>query len=86
MILILDHLNIVMFVVQVEGNLAGAADAIMLDTEGFVAETNATNLVSWSQAYIFYSTHQKLFLLSFVFDFILQFTGLCRMRIQVATW
>jgi len=29
---------------KVEGNLAGAADAIMLDTEGFVAETNATNL------------------------------------------
>lgn len=50
-----------MFVVQVEGNLAGAADAIMLDTEGFVAETNATNLVSWSQEYIFYSTYQKLF-------------------------
>lgn len=86
MTLIPYHPNIVIFVVQVEGNLAGAADAIMLDTEGFVAETNATNLVSWSQAYIFYSTHQKLFLLCFAFGFILQFTGLCWMRIPIAIW
>lgn len=63
---ILDHLNIVMFVGQVEGNLAGAADAIMLDTEGFVSETNATNLVSLSRSYIFYSTHQELVLLCFI--------------------
>lgn len=86
MTLIPYHLGVVIFVVQVEGNLAGAADAIMLDTEGFVAETNATNLVSWSQAYIFYSTHQKLFPLCFVFGFILQFTGLRWMRIPIATW
>ncbi|KAL2633879.1 hypothetical protein R1flu_005358 [Riccia fluitans] len=29
---------------KVEGNLAGADDAVMLDCEGFVSETNATNL------------------------------------------
>lgn len=34
------------FVIQVEGNLAGAGDALMLDCEGFVSETNATNIVS----------------------------------------
>lgn len=31
---------------QVEGNLAGAGDALMLDCDGFVSETNATNVVS----------------------------------------
>ena len=31
---------------QVEGNLAAADDAIMLDIDGFVSETNATNIVS----------------------------------------
>jgi hypothetical protein len=30
----------------VEGNLAGAGDALMLDCDGFVSETNATNIVS----------------------------------------
>jgi hypothetical protein len=34
------------FVIQVEGNLAGAGDALMLDCDGFVSETNATNIVS----------------------------------------
>lgn len=29
---------------KIEGNLAGADDAIMLDHEGFVSETNATNI------------------------------------------
>jgi branched-subunit amino acid aminotransferase/4-amino-4-deoxychorismate lyase len=29
---------------KMQANLAGAADAIMLDLEGFVSETNATNL------------------------------------------
>jgi branched-subunit amino acid aminotransferase/4-amino-4-deoxychorismate lyase len=29
---------------KIQANLAGAADSIMLDVEGFVAETNATNL------------------------------------------
>lgn len=32
--------------IQVEGNLAGAGDALMLDCDGFVSETNATNIVS----------------------------------------
>jgi protein-lysine N-methyltransferase EEF2KMT len=31
---------------QIEGNLAQAEDAIMLDKDGFVSETNATNIVS----------------------------------------
>lgn len=31
--------------VQVEGNNANAADAIMLDKDGYVSETNATNIV-----------------------------------------
>lgn len=30
---------------QIEGNNAKAGDAIMLDYEGFVSETNATNIV-----------------------------------------
>ena len=29
---------------KIQANLAGAADSIMLDVDGFVAETNATNL------------------------------------------
>ena len=29
---------------KIQANLAGAADAVMLDLEGFVAETNATNM------------------------------------------
>jgi len=29
---------------KIEANLAGAADALMLDLDGFVAETNATNV------------------------------------------
>lgn len=31
---------------QIEGNNAGADDAIMLDKDGYVSETNATNIVS----------------------------------------
>lgn len=30
---------------QVEGNNANADDAIMLDKDGYVSETNATNIV-----------------------------------------
>ena len=29
---------------KIQANLAGAADALMLDAEGFVSETNATNV------------------------------------------
>jgi branched-subunit amino acid aminotransferase/4-amino-4-deoxychorismate lyase len=29
---------------KIQANLAGAADAIMLDLEGYVSETNATNI------------------------------------------
>ena len=32
-------------VVQIEGNNANADDAIMLDKNGYVSETNATNIV-----------------------------------------
>ena len=38
--------------VQIEGNNANADDAIMLDKDGYVSETNATNIVSLC---IFYS-------------------------------
>ena len=31
---------------QIEGNNAKADDAIMLDKDGYVSETNATNIVS----------------------------------------
>lgn len=31
--------------VQIEGNNANANDAIMLDKDGYVSETNATNMV-----------------------------------------
>lgn len=30
---------------QIEGNNANANDAIMLDKDGYVSETNATNIV-----------------------------------------
>lgn len=33
-----------MFKAKIEANVCGAADAIMLDVDGFVSETNATNL------------------------------------------
>lgn len=36
----------IMKMMQVEGNNANADDAIMLDKDGFVSETNATNIVS----------------------------------------
>jgi branched-subunit amino acid aminotransferase/4-amino-4-deoxychorismate lyase len=29
---------------KIQANQSGAADALMLDTEGFVSETNATNI------------------------------------------
>lgn len=31
--------------VQIEGNNAKADDAIMLDKDGYISETNATNIV-----------------------------------------
>jgi hypothetical protein len=43
---------------QIEGNLAQAEDAIMLDKDGFVSETNATNIVSRHTFVI--STHKHL--------------------------
>jgi branched-subunit amino acid aminotransferase/4-amino-4-deoxychorismate lyase len=38
--------NIIIMIVlpKIQANLANAADALMLDTEGFVSETNATNV------------------------------------------
>ena len=33
---------------QIEGNNANADDAIMLDKDGYVSETNATNIVRLS--------------------------------------
>jgi len=44
----------VRLVVQVEGNLAGAGDALMLDCDGFVSETNATNVVSFFSHVLFH--------------------------------
>ncbi|KAL7538377.1 hypothetical protein ACHAXR_009748 [Thalassiosira sp. AJA248-18] len=41
----IHHNNMIQNILpKIEANLAGAADSIMLDVEGFVAETNATNL------------------------------------------
>eukprot|EP00051_Salpingoeca_urceolata_P029203 m.489231 g.489231 ORF g.489231 m.489231 type:complete len:569 (+) comp26517_c0_seq1:88-1794(+) len=41
----IHHCNLINNILpKVQANLAGAADAIMLDLEGFVSETNATNL------------------------------------------
>ena len=37
---------------QIEGNFSQAEDAIMLDKDGFVSETNATNIVSIPSAYL----------------------------------
>lgn len=39
------NLNQLFGVVQIEGNNANADDAIMLDKDGYVSETNATNIV-----------------------------------------
>lgn len=38
---------------QIEGNNAKADDAIMLDKDGYVSETNATNIVSLRLCYSF---------------------------------
>ena len=41
----IHHNNLIQNILpKIQANLAGVADAIMLDTEGYVAETNATNL------------------------------------------
>ena len=41
----IHHNNMIQNILpKIQANNAGAADAIMIDTEGFVAETNATNL------------------------------------------
>ncbi|KAL7500691.1 hypothetical protein ACHAWT_008546 [Skeletonema menzelii] len=41
----IHHNNMIQNILpKIQANLAGAADAIMLDVEGFVSETNATNL------------------------------------------
>lgn len=43
----LNHNSIISFVTvlpKIQANQAGAADALMLDLEGFVSETNATNV------------------------------------------
>ena len=41
----IHHNNMIQNILpKIQANIAGAADAIMLDVEGFVAETNATNL------------------------------------------
>lgn len=41
----IHHCNLINNILpKIQANNAGAADAIMLDLEGFVSETNATNL------------------------------------------
>lgn len=41
----IHHNNMIQNILpKIQANLAGAADSVMLDVEGFVAETNATNL------------------------------------------
>jgi branched-chain amino acid aminotransferase len=41
----IHHNNLIQSILaKIEANLAGADDALMLDTRGFVAETNATHL------------------------------------------
>jgi branched-subunit amino acid aminotransferase/4-amino-4-deoxychorismate lyase len=41
----IHHNNMIQNILpKIQANLAGAADSVMLDTEGFVSETNATNL------------------------------------------
>lgn len=36
---------------QIEGNNANADDALMLDKDGYVSETNATNIVRHASAF-----------------------------------
>src|SRR5207253_1100657 len=41
----IHHCNLLQSILaKIEANVAGADDALMLDSRGFVAETNATNL------------------------------------------
>ena len=42
------NFDVASWMVQIEGNYANAGDAIMLDKDGYVSETNATNIVSFS--------------------------------------
>jgi hypothetical protein len=46
--------------VQIEGNNAKADDAIMLDKDGFVSETNATNIVCLELRLICYKSNAYL--------------------------
>merc|ERR1711871_1083569 len=41
----IHHCNLINNILpKIQANLAGAADAVMLDLDGFIAETNATNI------------------------------------------
>jgi branched-subunit amino acid aminotransferase/4-amino-4-deoxychorismate lyase len=42
---------------KIQANLAGVADAIMLDLEGFVSETNATNLFMVNEEGVLLTPH-----------------------------
>lgn len=48
---------------QIEGNNANADDAIMLDKDGYVSETNATNIVRHASAFHCpdFSIHEEVF-------------------------
>jgi branched-chain amino acid aminotransferase len=46
----IHHCNLIQSILaKIEANVAGADDAVMLDTRGFVAETNATHLFAAEQ-------------------------------------
>jgi protein-lysine N-methyltransferase EEF2KMT len=42
---------------KIQANLAGVADAIMLDVEGYVSETNATNLFMVNEGGVLLTPH-----------------------------
>jgi protein-lysine N-methyltransferase EEF2KMT len=42
---------------KIQANLAGVADAIMLDVEGYVSETNATNLFMVNEEGVLLTPH-----------------------------
>jgi branched-chain amino acid aminotransferase len=52
----IHHNNLIQSILaKIEANLAGADDALMLDTRGFVAETNATHVFAVERGEVFTS-------------------------------
>lgn len=58
---------------QIEGNNAKADDAIMLDKDGYVSETNATNIVRLLFALLLKSSSYGTFFFELMYQFAANF-------------